>query len=39
MAGDGGHMDVFEEDILKLTKCRNDDEFGMVALACSVPEL
>lgn len=38
-AGDGNHMDVFEEDIISLPECRNDHEFGFVALACGVPRL
>ncbi|KAE9364854.1 hypothetical protein N431DRAFT_111710 [Stipitochalara longipes BDJ] len=35
-AGDGEHMHIFEEDIKALPECRNDQEFGSVALACGV---
>ncbi|RDL35002.1 uncharacterized protein BP5553_06933 [Venustampulla echinocandica] len=38
-AGDGTHMNDFEEDITDLPQCRNDHEFGFVALACGVPHL
>ena len=38
-AGDGSHMEVFESDVTALPKCRNDHEFGFVALACGVPNL
>ena len=35
-AGDGQHMTIFENDISVLPKCRNDHEFGFVALACGI---
>lgn len=38
-AGDGEHTDIFEEYVDALPKCRNDHEFGFVALACGVPKL
>lgn len=37
-AGDGETMAVFSDDILKLPECRNDHEFGFVALACGLQE-
>ena len=37
--GDGNHMRTFEDDINDLPKCRNDHEFGFVALACGVGDL
>lgn len=37
--GDGDHMRTFEDDINDLPKCRNDHEFGFVALACGVGDL
>lgn len=33
-AGDGGHREIFGEDIDKLVVCRNDHEFGFVAGMC-----
>ncbi|PVH68791.1 hypothetical protein DL98DRAFT_506466, partial [Cadophora sp. DSE1049] len=33
-AGDGEHREVFGGQIDELPKCRNDHEFGFVALAC-----
>ncbi|KAH7013298.1 hypothetical protein EDB80DRAFT_863261 [Ilyonectria destructans] len=33
-AGDGEHMNVFEEDIKGLATCRNDHEFGFVSGMC-----
>ncbi|KAH8722276.1 hypothetical protein BGZ61DRAFT_586895 [Ilyonectria robusta] len=33
-AGDGEHMEVFEEEIKGLATCRNDHEFGFVAGMC-----
>ena len=38
-AGDGEHMETFRDEIEILPKCRNDHEFGFVALACGVPRL
>lgn len=38
-AGDGYHMLVFKEDIADLPKCRNNHEFGFVALRCGVVDL
>ena len=38
-AGDGTIMEIFAEDILKLPECRNDHEFGFVALACGLEEI
>jgi hypothetical protein len=35
-AGNGEHMRTFEDDINVLPKCRNDHEFGFVALACGI---
>jgi hypothetical protein len=39
LAGDGMHMDVFEDQVKALPECRNDHEFGFVALACGIPNL
>ncbi|KAK0119471.1 hypothetical protein ONS95_010919 [Cadophora gregata] len=36
-AGDGEHRETFGDEIDALPKCRNDHEFGFVALACGVP--
>jgi len=38
-AGDGDHMETFSEQVDVLPKCRNDHEFGFVALACGIPGL
>jgi GNAT superfamily N-acetyltransferase len=38
-AGDGMHMEVFEEQVKALPECRNDHEFGFAALACGTPKL
>lgn len=38
-AGDGSLWMDFESEIGKLPKCRNDHEFGFVALACGIKEL
>lgn len=38
-AGDGEHMNTFEKDISVMPVCRNDHEFGFVALACGLPDL
>ena len=38
-AGDGSILMTFEDEIMKLPKCRNDHEFGFVALACGIKEL
>jgi GNAT superfamily N-acetyltransferase len=38
-AGDGEHMEIFSEDVKALPECRNDHEFGFVALACGLSEL
>lgn len=35
-AGDGLFMQLFGEDVLALPECRNDHEFGFVALACGI---
>ena len=35
--GDGSHMELFEEEINGMPECRNDQEFGMVSLACGIP--
>jgi GNAT superfamily N-acetyltransferase len=35
--GDGEFMELFRDDIEKLPKCRNDGEFGFVALQCGLP--
>jgi hypothetical protein len=35
-AGDGSHVDLFQDQIEVLPECRNDHEFGFVALACGV---
>ncbi len=37
-SGDGEIMEIFADDILKLPECRNDHEFGFVALACGLEE-
>jgi hypothetical protein len=37
-AGDGSHMDIFQDQIEVLPECRNDHEFGFVALSCGVDE-
>jgi len=34
--GDGDHRDVFDEKINALPECRNDQEFGLVSLACGI---
>ena len=34
--GDGSHMEVFSEDVNALPACRNDHEFGFVALTCGI---
>jgi hypothetical protein len=38
-AGNGEHMDLFEDDVNALPECRNDHEFGFAALACGVSNL
>lgn len=38
-AGDGEHMETFGDDVEALPACRNDHEFGFVALACGIPNL
>lgn len=38
-AGDGSHMETFEDQVKALPECRNDHEFGFVALACGLPNL
>jgi hypothetical protein len=38
-AGYGNHMSVFEDDANALPECRNDHEFGFVALACGISDL
>ncbi|KAF4630252.1 hypothetical protein G7Y89_g7883 [Cudoniella acicularis] len=38
-AGDGMHMEVFEDQVKALPECRNDHEFGFAALACGMPKL
>lgn len=38
-AGDGMHMDAFEDQVKALPECRNDHEFGFAALACGMPKL
>ncbi len=38
-AGDGTHIETFEDDVKALPECRNDHEFGFVALACGIPNL
>lgn len=38
-AGDGEHMTVFETHIDALPECRNDHEFGFVALCCGISEV
>ena len=35
-AGDGEFMEIFSDSILELPECRNDHEFGFVALACGI---
>ena len=37
--GDGNHMEVFGGEVNALPECRNDHEFGFVALACGIPNL
>jgi hypothetical protein len=36
LAGDHVHMDMCKKDIEALPECRNDHEFGFVALACGL---
>lgn len=38
-AGDGMHIEVFEDQVKALPECRNDHEFGFAALACGMPKL
>ena len=38
-AGDGTHMDVFADQVEQMPQCRNDEEFGFVAVACGMPHL
>jgi hypothetical protein len=38
-AGDSEHIAVFKNDVNALPECRNDHEFGFVALACGVSGL
>jgi hypothetical protein len=38
-AGDGMHMEIFEDQVMALPECRNDREFGFAALACGMPNL
>ena len=38
-AGDGMHMETFENDVIALPECRNDHDFGFAALACGLPDL
>lgn len=38
MVGNGGHQDVFREDIEKLKECRNDHEWGFVRRLCGFAE-
>jgi len=38
-AGDGNHISDFEDDVNALPQCRNDHEFGFVALACGMPNV
>ncbi|EHL00977.1 hypothetical protein M7I_3095 [Glarea lozoyensis 74030] len=37
--GDGEHMEVFRDKVMAFPECRNDHEFGFVALACGIPNL
>jgi GNAT superfamily N-acetyltransferase len=39
LTGDGGHWECFQEDIKRLPECRNDHEFGFVALACGLEDV
>ncbi|KAH7411391.1 hypothetical protein BKA64DRAFT_380322 [Cadophora sp. MPI-SDFR-AT-0126] len=38
-AGDSFHMWNFRDDVELLPECRNDHEFGFVALTCGIPNL
>ena len=38
VAGDGEFKRVMEEELSQLKRCRNDHEFGFVALACGLSE-
>jgi hypothetical protein len=38
-AGNGEHQAAFQEDIEALPECRNDHEFGFVALACGLENI
>ena len=38
MAGDGEFERTMSEDVSKLRACRNDHEFGFVAVACGLPK-
>ncbi|KAK6532458.1 hypothetical protein TWF281_006646 [Arthrobotrys megalospora] len=38
-AGDGEHMSIFGDEVDALPECRNDHEFGFVALACGIPPI
>jgi len=38
-AGDGTLIEMFADHIESLPKCRNDHEFGFVALHCGIGEL
>ena len=37
--GHGSFMETFEEDVNALTECRNDYEYGFLALACGISNL
>ena len=34
LAGDGGFLEAYRDEILKLPRCRNDHEFGFVSAMC-----